>query len=281
VTATPVRDFRFLFGEVAQDYDRYRPAPPPQAVDWALEGDCRSVLDLGAGTGVLTRTLLRDRPELKRVVAVEPDPRMREVLERTCPGAEVLDGTGERIPLPADSIDVALISAAWHFMDPAAACAELARVLTVDTGVLCVLYIRRDQADELLKDIDAHIRQIPWLRNLPPASPPLSYQCSVTPDQAMARERPEQEADLPPDAPFRLLGTNSGRSTLSMTPREVVGLYSTYGGVISLPSDLRSKLIDDLLAYVAAHPRFAAGGTTEIGMVWSAWKAQRRPHSTA
>lgn len=66
-----------------------------------------------------------------------------------------------------------------------------------------------------------------------------------------------------------------------MTPREVVGLYSTYGGVISLPSDLRSRLIEDLLAYTSTHPRFAADETADVGMVWSAWKAQLRPKPTA
>jgi hypothetical protein len=27
---------RLSFGSVAEDYDRYRPAPPPQALDWLI-----------------------------------------------------------------------------------------------------------------------------------------------------------------------------------------------------------------------------------------------------
>ena len=71
------------FGAVADCYERFRPAPPGQAVDWALPTGAIDVLDLGAGTGAATR-LLRERVPGK-VVAVEPDARMRAVLVRRVP----------------------------------------------------------------------------------------------------------------------------------------------------------------------------------------------------
>jgi len=58
------------FGEVASHYDRYRPGPPPAAIDWILPTRVARVVDLGAGTGALTR-LLVDRAE--EVVAVSTD----------------------------------------------------------------------------------------------------------------------------------------------------------------------------------------------------------------
>jgi SAM-dependent methyltransferase len=65
---------------VASDYDRYRPAPPPQALDWLVPAAARAVLDLAAGTGVVTRELVRRAAGAQRVIAVEPDERMRAVL---------------------------------------------------------------------------------------------------------------------------------------------------------------------------------------------------------
>jgi trans-aconitate methyltransferase len=64
------------FGAAASHYERYRPGPPVEAVDWILPAHVRTVVDLGAGTGALTRLLVGRADE---VVAVEPDDRMRAV----------------------------------------------------------------------------------------------------------------------------------------------------------------------------------------------------------
>lgn len=63
---------RLSFGSVATDYDRYRPPPPPQALDWLIPPGAQAILDLAAGTGVVTRELIG---RAARVVAVEPDRR--------------------------------------------------------------------------------------------------------------------------------------------------------------------------------------------------------------
>ncbi|MBA2323086.1 MAG: SAM-dependent methyltransferase, partial [Pseudonocardiales bacterium] len=68
------------FGAIAQAYHRHRPGYPDPALDWALEplGAIAPVLlDLGAGTGKLTASLLTRAAE---VIAVEPDPEMLTVL---------------------------------------------------------------------------------------------------------------------------------------------------------------------------------------------------------
>ena len=117
---------RLSFGSVATDYDRYRPPPPPQALDWLIPPGAQAILDLAAGTGVVTRELIG---RATRVIAVEPDERMRAVLAAGCPEAEVLAGRGEDIPLPAASVDAVVISAAWHWLDPALAVPEITRVL--------------------------------------------------------------------------------------------------------------------------------------------------------
>ena len=72
------------FGRRANDYDRVRPEYRADVIDIAVSrlglGPDADVLDLGAGTGKLTRPLVE---RFRRVVAVEPDPGMRAVLART------------------------------------------------------------------------------------------------------------------------------------------------------------------------------------------------------
>ena len=131
---------RLSFGSVAADYDRYRPGPPPQALDWLIPRGAQAVLDLAAGTGAVTRELAG---RAQRIIAVEPDERMRAVLTARCPGAKVLAGRGEDIPLPDASVDAVVISAAWHWLDPDRAVPEITRVLRVG-GVLGVIWVARD-----------------------------------------------------------------------------------------------------------------------------------------
>ncbi len=67
------------FGAVADEYDRLRPGPSDEALDWLIPTGASDVLEVGAGTGILTR-LLAER--VAHVTAVEPDDRMRDVLAR-------------------------------------------------------------------------------------------------------------------------------------------------------------------------------------------------------
>ena len=128
------------FGTIANDYDRLRSGPAPAAVDWLLPDRCDVVVDLGAGTGLLTRALTS---KAGHVIAVEPDDRMRSVLAARSPGVEVLAGRGEAIPLPDAAADAVLVSSAWHWMDPGRAVPEVARVLR-DGGRFGVLGTGRD-----------------------------------------------------------------------------------------------------------------------------------------
>jgi SAM-dependent methyltransferase len=114
------------FGGAAALYERYRPGPPVQAVDWVLPEPVGTVVDLGAGTGALTRLLIGRADE---VVAVEPDDRMRAVLAEAVPGARAVAGRGEAIPLPDGSVDAVLASSSWHWMDTVPTLQEIARVL--------------------------------------------------------------------------------------------------------------------------------------------------------
>src|SRR5262245_6339605 len=103
------------FGAVAGEYDRLRPSPPSEAVDWLLPARRDVVVDLAAGTGLLTRALAG---KVGQVIAVEPDERMRSVLQARSGDVEVLAGRGEAIPLPDASADAVFVSSDWHWMEP-------------------------------------------------------------------------------------------------------------------------------------------------------------------
>jgi len=125
------------FGRAATEYERGRPEWPDEAVDHAvdqlgLHADA-VVLDLAAGTGKLTRKLV---PRFRRVVAVEPDPAMRGVLEAIVPEAEARPGTAQAIPLGDGEVNAVFIGEAFHWFAGADELDEIARVLSPPGGLL-------------------------------------------------------------------------------------------------------------------------------------------------
>src|SRR3989440_13018928 len=105
------------FGPAADLYDAIRPTYPPEALYWALGEAPKTVLDLGAGTGILTRVLRRLGYD---VVPVEPDGAMRAKLAATTPGVVPLDGRAEAVPVPDDSVDAVVAGAGDHWFCPGA-----------------------------------------------------------------------------------------------------------------------------------------------------------------
>jgi SAM-dependent methyltransferase len=110
----------------AEDYERGRPSYPPKVVDIPGLPQASTVLDLGAGTGKLTRLLV---PTFENVVAVEPAHPMRHLLAGLCTDGEVLAGSAEEIPLGDASVDAVFAAEAFHWFDGNRAVAEIARVL--------------------------------------------------------------------------------------------------------------------------------------------------------
>jgi SAM-dependent methyltransferase len=141
------------FESVAGLYERTRPEYPPAAVDWAVERlgiDMRStVLDLGAGTGKLTRALV---PRAGRVIAVEPGPAMLAELLGAVPEAGALLGAAEAIPLPDDSVDAVVCGQSFHWFRAAEALPEIRRVLRRGGGLGLIWNLRHPE-DELQQEV--------------------------------------------------------------------------------------------------------------------------------
>jgi SAM-dependent methyltransferase len=119
-------ELRLAFGNTAEDYERGRPGWPDAVAEVGGLPPESEVLDLGAGTGKLTRVLGR---RFARVTAVEPDPSMRALCSQVTLCCKVLEGSAEAIPLPDDSVDGVFCAEAFHWFDWPVAIAEIARVL--------------------------------------------------------------------------------------------------------------------------------------------------------
>jgi len=162
------------FGSEANRYHQLRPSYPAAAVELVLAGLGRPrdeaspaglpqdgipqggapapdrggrvprILDVGAGTGKLTDSLINRQAE---VVAVEPDPQMLAVLAARLPQVRALAGSAERIPLADGSVDAIVAGQAFHWFTRPDADLEFARVLRPG-GVVGLLWNLPDQSVE-------------------------------------------------------------------------------------------------------------------------------------
>ena len=142
-------DWAHSFGGVAEAYERGRPTYPVDAVRWMLGDQPQVVLELGAGTGKLTRVIA----ELGHDVhATDPDEAMLQILERVAPGIRTARASAEDIPLADGSVDVVIAGQAFHWFDLDTALPEIARVLRPG-GRICLVWNARNE-------------KIPWVRRL-------------------------------------------------------------------------------------------------------------------
>ena len=146
------------FERAADAYERGRPTYPDDVVDWLCEGlgiePGRTVVDLAAGTGKLTRLLARRGADL---IAVEPVVAMRSRLERELDGVRVLTGTAEAIPLEDEAVDAVTVGQAFHWFDLAAATAEIRRILRPGGG-LGLVWNERDMSVGWVAELSRIIR---------------------------------------------------------------------------------------------------------------------------
>ena len=142
----PGTELSSSFGAVAAQYDAARPSYPDQLFDRIEELSGRPlrgarVLDVGAGTGIVTR-LLRGRGA--DVVAVEPTPGMAAQLHRVLPEIPLVRGAGDLLPFADDSADFVTYGQAFHWTTPAKSVAQARRVLRPG-GALAVFWNVKDR----------------------------------------------------------------------------------------------------------------------------------------
>lgn len=239
-----IPDLAFSFGAVSAQYDRVRPGYPDEAVSWMLPAGARRVVDLGAGTGKLTR-LLAERG--LAVTAVEPDDRMRAVLADRLPGVTALRGSGEAIPVGDGEEDAVLVAQAWHWMDAGEAAREAARVLRPGGRLGIVGNVMDGEVD--------------WVREL----------------DAILDGGRRSGARAPEPGPFPGFGPVEHASfahVQRMTPEDVVDLAGSISRISTLPDADRARVLDDIRTLLAGHPDTAGRDALDLPYRADAYRAQ-------
>jgi SAM-dependent methyltransferase len=233
-------DHALSFGTAASAYDQYRPSYPPEAVTWALgspSGPVR-VVDLGAGTGILTRVLLGLGHD---VAPVEPDEAMRAQLAGATPGTAALAGTSEDIPLPGDSVDAVVAGQAYHWFDPTRAPAEIARVLRPG-GVFAAIWNLRDES-------------VPWLARL--------TEVAHLEDTQDRLEQGVGEEGLRAAGFGPVIREDFGHAVIH-TPDSLIELMKTRSYYLTATAEGRAGIVAGIRNLAATHPDLAGRDTFEL-----------------
>jgi len=205
------------FETVAVEYERWRPDYPEEALRWAAEAlglqPGARVLDLGAGTGKLTRGLVSLGFD---VVAVEPGGPMLEQLRIAVPEAEALEGPAEAIPLPGEAVDASFAGQAFHWFDRERAVPELRRVIG-PSGGLALLWNWWDERDPLQRELGKLI--------------------------GYAGDEPYLDEELPGSPWFEQLGRTVVESEDESSPEALAGYLSTASSFLTAEADEREEAL--------------------------------------
>ncbi len=249
---------RRAFGAVAGEYDRLRSGPPPEALDWMLPPHAADALEIGAGTGILTRLLVE---RVGHVTAVEPDERMRAVLSTTTPGADVRDGAGEELLVESSSYDVVIAASAWHWVDEARAVPEVARVLRPD-GTFALVWSGPD-------------RSVDWMRSLWAGGIVFSPEEREAVDQRR-RGRHVVNLDAGGPSPFHDPQTALFRWTKPMTREDLVALSTTYSVVITMDDAARERHLGAMRRFLDDQEFLAGRDVIDVPMRAYCWRTHKR-----
>jgi SAM-dependent methyltransferase len=250
------------FGAVARRYDEFRPTYPDEAIRWAfaaldtdvlgnrgVPGDDVGVADIGAGTGIMTRVLVRLG---YRVTAVEPDDRMREYLTEAMAGhaVRVVRGSAEDLPLGTGEVHGAIAAQAYHWFDKDRAHPELARVIR-SGGVIAIVW------NELDIDVD-------WV-----------HAYSVVIDHGIELHSDEAEnLELGPD--FEPLEQRVFRHSVSLAPAGLGELAKTRSAFLTASTDQRSAMLAGIDEIARTHPALAGRPNIAVPYLTRVFRAARR-----
>lgn len=202
------------FGSVAEEYARWRPTYPDDAVAFLAPDGPARVVDLGAGTGQLTGALLARG---LAVDALEPDLNMMRVLVRRHPTAHAQLARADALPMATGTIDAVLVATAFHWFPFDETVAEVQRVLKPGGWFGLVYNFVMPASD--------------WEREL----------AATNPDQnGLSSERPEPAWPFPSGE----VSTRWIPWDWNVSPEHYRNCLATHSGVIRLPEPERGDLLD-------------------------------------
>jgi SAM-dependent methyltransferase len=210
------------FETVALEYERYRPDYPREAIEWAAAelglGAGARVVDVGAGTGKLTRGLVAAGFS---VAAVEPGAAMLDELRIAVPEAEAYEAPAEEIPLPDESCDAVFAAQCFHWFDRERALPELRRVVKPGGGLVLV-WNWWDERDPL--------------------------QAELGPIVGYAGLSPYREPELPGPPWFEAAGRTVVEVVTDSSPDALVGMLATTSQLLLDEPEERNRLLRDVHA---------------------------------
>jgi SAM-dependent methyltransferase len=202
-----------------------------------LPDSARTVVDLGAGTGAMTKDLVG---KVDRVIAIEPDDRMRGILASNLPEVTALRGTGESMPLETSSVDVVLASSCWHWMDADRALQETARVL-VPGGTLGVVWAGPDPDGPFVSQAQAMLSEMSSDQGDPNIRS--ARDRDLGSEVMDTEDRVETVLRIPDDSVFAQPEHKSLTWDVALTADELIGLLGTFSWIITMPDDRRAHVI--------------------------------------
>lgn len=236
---TSDREMSTSFGRAAGAYEAGRPEYPRTAVAWLLapagrDGRATRVADVGAGTGKLTRTLVELGAE---VVAVDPDPEMLAALRDAVRAVPTFTGTAERLPLPDASVDAVVLGQAWHWVEPIAASAEVARVLRPG-GVLGLIWNIRDESVPWVSRLTAVMRGSNAEKMLAAGDPPIAAPFAALESEEWHWSRPMTRATLTAMVRSRSYIITAADDERARIEQEIAALFDEIGAIGDAVVDL-------------------------------------------
>jgi ubiquinone/menaquinone biosynthesis C-methylase UbiE len=238
------------FGARAGAYAEHRPDYSREAIEWGLagaDGTPRRVLDLAAGTGKVTTSLVELGLD---VTAVEPDPEMLAELSRLLPSVTALEGTAERIPLPDASVDAVFAGQAFHWFDVGPAMTEIARVLRPG-GVFVPMWNYEDES-------------VPWVAEFAESA-------------RMGRRRPDTGDDRQPAThpAFTAFESDRFHHAHRRTADSLLETLQTYSRVIISDPEETAPLVARVRRFLETNPA-TASGEFDLPLITWTFRSRRR-----
>jgi SAM-dependent methyltransferase len=241
------------------------------AVDWILQTRPAAVIDLGAGTGALTKLLIE---RADTVFAVEPDERMLAVLTKNLPGVTAVVGQGEAIPLPDSSADAVVASSSWHWMDPDRTLAEVARVLTPG-GTLGAVWSGPDRDGPFLQQAEALLSS--GSGGASESDRPESGSDIDMADTILGRDTPDPVLAIPADSPFGQPEYEVFTWDVALNADDLIGLLGTFSWIILLPEAQREKIFAEARRVLKDGLGVEGDVTVDVQYRADAWRARLAP----
>jgi SAM-dependent methyltransferase len=240
---------RLTFGAHADEYERARPEWPEEVARWLVPEDARLVLELGAGTGKLTRAVVALGV---RVVAIEPDPRMLAVLRAG--GIDGVEGSAEEIPAGDGEADAVVAGSCVHWFDFERALPEIHRVLRRG-GRFAFGWNHRDGGHPTIERMNEAIS-------------------AAAPERTRWRER-DWAAEVTAGGLFGDVEQRRFEHVHEL-PREALDAHLwSYATIASLPDEERKRVFADVGRVLDSDPDVSDGEQLRLPFAVSAFRATR------